>query len=52
VKHVNRGLGPVQRGVALISALAVLPPLLMWADANSRLTRFPPGTGEPRSTGD
>jgi hypothetical protein len=38
--------------VALISALAVLPPLLMWADANTRLTRFPPGTGEPRSTGD
>ncbi|MBN2624950.1 MAG: MMPL family transporter [Acidimicrobiales bacterium] len=29
--------------VALVSALAVLPPLLMWADADVRLTRFPPG---------
>jgi hypothetical protein len=37
--------------VALVSALAVLPPLLMWADASTRLTRFPPGIGEPRSTG-
>ncbi len=29
--------------VALVCALAVLPPLLMWADGNRRLTRFPPG---------
>lgn len=36
--------------VALVCALAVLPPLLMWADANARLTRFPPPPGrfEPR----
>lgn len=39
--------------VALVCALAVLPPLLMWADANRRLTRFPPGASaappaEPR----
>jgi hypothetical protein len=34
--------------VALVCALAVLPPLLMWADANARLTRFPPEAAEAR----
>lgn len=34
--------------VALVCALAVLPPLLMWADANTVLTRFPPGAPDAR----
>ena len=32
--------------VALVCALTVLPPLLIWADGNARLTRFPPRAAE------
>jgi uncharacterized protein len=35
--------------VALVSALVVLPPLLMWADAHGRRTRFSPDVAERRT---